>query len=174
MANVGEFPWSWFLEERTLSLERKKEVRRRLFTSSMILAIRHFHGRSRARTIKKCTKKVWCTCKVVVLRNKPIASLTSSFPSPSSLLKLTRKPSLIFRSSYDMLICHEFRWKITKKGASLPCLSNLKNLQFPLMFFMGRWRLKLDTKYVSKRLFFFSKLVHRGKIMQKQDVMLQM
>ena len=39
---------------------------------------------------------------------------------------------------------------------------------------MGRWRLKLDTKYVSKRLVFFSKLVHRGKIMQKQDVMLQM
>ena len=23
------------------------------------------------------------------------------------------------------------------------------------MFFMGRWRLKLDTKYVSKGLFFF-------------------
>ena len=45
--------------------------------------------------------------------------------------------------------------KITKKGASLPCLGNLKNLQFPLMFFMGRWRLKLDTKYVSKRLVFF-------------------
>ena len=64
--------------------------------------------------------------------------------------------------------------KITKKGASLPCLGNLKNLQFPLMFFMGRWRLKLDTKYVSKRLVFFSKFVHRGKIMQKQDVMLQM
>ena len=43
MANVGEFPWSWFLVERTLSLEREKEIRRRLFTSSMILAIRHFH-----------------------------------------------------------------------------------------------------------------------------------
>ena len=27
-------------------------------------------------------------CKVVVLRNKPIAFLTSSLPSPSSLLKL--------------------------------------------------------------------------------------
>ena len=33
-------------------------------------------------------KKVWCTCKVVVLRNKPIDFLTSSLPSPSSLLKL--------------------------------------------------------------------------------------
>ena len=33
-------------------------------------------------------KKAWCTNKVVVLRNKPIAFLTSSLPSPSSLLKL--------------------------------------------------------------------------------------
>ena len=33
-------------------------------------------------------KKAWCTCKVVVLRNKPIAFLTSGLPSPSSLLKL--------------------------------------------------------------------------------------
>ena len=32
-------------------------------------------------------KKAWCTCKVVVLRNKPIAFLTSVLPSPSSLLK---------------------------------------------------------------------------------------
>ena len=33
-------------------------------------------------------KKASCTCKVVVLRNKPIAFLTSWLPSPSSLLKL--------------------------------------------------------------------------------------
>ena len=33
-------------------------------------------------------KKEWCTCKVDVLRNKPIAFLTSSLPSPSLLLKL--------------------------------------------------------------------------------------
>ena len=33
-------------------------------------------------------KKAWYTCKVVVLRNKPIAFLTSGLPSPSSLLKL--------------------------------------------------------------------------------------
>ena len=33
-------------------------------------------------------KKACYTCKVVVLRNKPIAFLTSSLPSPSSLLKL--------------------------------------------------------------------------------------
>ena len=33
-------------------------------------------------------KKVWCTCKVVVLRNKPTVFLTSSLPLPASLLKL--------------------------------------------------------------------------------------
>ena len=33
-------------------------------------------------------KKAWRTCKVVVLLIKPIAFLTSSLPSPSSLLKL--------------------------------------------------------------------------------------
>ena len=33
-------------------------------------------------------------CKVVVLRNKPIAFLTSSLPSPSSLLKLPNIPVL--------------------------------------------------------------------------------
>ena len=32
-------------------------------------------------------KKAWYTCKVVVLRNKPIAFFTSWLPSPSSLLK---------------------------------------------------------------------------------------
>ena len=35
-------------------------------------------------------KKACCTCKVVVLRNKPIAFLTSSLPSPSSQLKLPK------------------------------------------------------------------------------------
>ena len=43
---------------------------------------------SRATTAKKCTKKAWCTCKVVVLLIKPIAFLPFSLPSASSLLKL--------------------------------------------------------------------------------------
>ena len=38
-------------------------------------------------------KKVWSTCKVVVLLNKPIVVLTFSLPSASSLLKLPREPS---------------------------------------------------------------------------------
>ena len=41
MATVGEFPWSWLLEDQ--SLETEKEIRRYLFTSSIKLAIRHFH-----------------------------------------------------------------------------------------------------------------------------------
>ena len=40
----------------------------------------------RATTAKKCTKKAWCTCKVVVLLIKPIAFLPFSLPSASSLL----------------------------------------------------------------------------------------
>ena len=39
-------------------------------------------------------KKAWCTCKVVVLRNKPIAFLTSWLPSPTSLLKLPQRRRL--------------------------------------------------------------------------------
>ena len=40
-------------------------------------------------TTGKCTRKVCCTCRVVVLLNKTIAHvLTFSLPSPSSLLKL--------------------------------------------------------------------------------------
>ena len=44
MANVGEFPSSWFLEERTqLKRGEIKEIRRRSFASSIKLVIRHFH-----------------------------------------------------------------------------------------------------------------------------------
>ena len=42
--------------EQILTLESEKEIRRRLLTSSIKLAIRHSR-RSRARTVKKCTKK---------------------------------------------------------------------------------------------------------------------
>ena len=46
-----------------------------------------FLRRSRAETAEKCTRKVWCACKFVVLLNKAIAFLTFSLPSPSLLLK---------------------------------------------------------------------------------------
>ena len=44
---------------------------------------------------KEMYKKAWCTCKVVVLRNKPIAFLTSWLPSPSSLLRLPIVPDAL-------------------------------------------------------------------------------
>ena len=69
------------------SLEREKEIRRRLFTSSIKLAIRHFHVVV-VQEGEEMYKIAWCTCKVVVLGNKPIAFLTSWLPSPASLLKL--------------------------------------------------------------------------------------
>ena len=56
-------------------------------TSSAKREIRHFHivvVQRRQRNVQKA----WCTCKVVVLRNKGIAFFPSSLPSLSSLLKL--------------------------------------------------------------------------------------
>ena len=41
-------------------------------------------------------KKALCTCKVVVLRNKPIAFLTAWLLSPSSLLK---RPNTSYRAN---------------------------------------------------------------------------
>ena len=64
----------------------EKKFRRRLCTSSVKREIRHFHVlvvQWRQRNVQKA----WCTCKIVVLGIKPIASLTSSLPSPSSDLK---------------------------------------------------------------------------------------
>ena len=65
-------------------------------------------------TAKKCTKKVLCTCKVIVLLNKPIAFLTSLLRSPSSLLKLP----------YDF---NEFSLKSFIKNK---CTSTLKRVFF--------------------------------------------
>ena len=60
----------------SLERERKRKIRRRLFTSSIKQKIKHFHVLiSRAETEEKCTKKAWCTCKVVVLLKNPFACL---------------------------------------------------------------------------------------------------
>ena len=57
----------------------------------------HFHVVVvQSRTAEKCTRKGWCTCKFVVLPNKPIAFLTFLLPSPPSLLKL---PVVYYRRS---------------------------------------------------------------------------
>ena len=72
ISNVSDFQGliSW----RPHSSFKEKNFRR-LLTSSIQRGIRHFHSPSRAVTVKKCTKKEWCTCKVFVFRDKPIAVL---------------------------------------------------------------------------------------------------
>ena len=83
----ANFPGADFLGT-TLNLRKRKK------NLSSLVCVRHetwnyaFSRRSRAETAEKCTRKVWCTCKFVVLPNKPIAFLTFSLPSPWSLLKL--------------------------------------------------------------------------------------
>lgn len=63
----------------------------------------------RAGRAKKCIKKGCCTCKLLAMR--PIAFLTFYLPSPSSLVKLVRKPygtGLLRRitlSSLDLSMC---------------------------------------------------------------------
>ena len=69
------------------SLEREKNIRRRLGTSSIKRKIRHFHVvvvQRRQRNVLKA----WRTCKVVVLLYKPTTFLTFSLSSLSSFLKL--------------------------------------------------------------------------------------
>ena len=69
------------------SLEKERKIRRREFVSSIKRSIRKFHVlvmQCRQRNVPKRVMHV----RVVVLVIKPIAFLTFSLPSPSSLLKL--------------------------------------------------------------------------------------
>ena len=86
-SSVGKCFWNWILKD-CIKVQEKK---RKLLSCVPVLDktwIQAFSRCSRATTAKKCTKKVWCTCKVVVLLIKPIAFLPFSLPSTSSLLKL--------------------------------------------------------------------------------------
>jgi len=71
MANVGEFPWSWFLRSGLWFRERK-EFLRRLFMSSTKLAIRHFHVvvvQGRWRNVQKCdahAKLLFCVINLLL------------------------------------------------------------------------------------------------------------
>ena len=95
MSNVGEL--------RSDFLGTAHKFRKRKKNSSSLVYILHeaknqaFSRRSRAATATKCTKKAWCTCKIVVLVNKPIAFLSFSLQSPSqsSALKSTKKKSFL-------------------------------------------------------------------------------
>ena len=85
--NVGKCFWSWILKE-CIKVQEKK---RKLLSCFPVLDktwIQALSRCSRATTAKKCTKKAWCTCKVVVLLIKPVAFLPFSLPFASSLLKL--------------------------------------------------------------------------------------
>ena len=69
------------------SLEKERKIRRRVFASSIKRSIRKFHVlvmQCRQRNVPRRVMHV----RVVVLVIKPIAFLTFSLPSPSSLLNL--------------------------------------------------------------------------------------
>ena len=71
-SNVGKCFWSWILKD-CIKVQEKK---RKLLSCVPVLDktwIQALSRCSRATTAKKCTKKAWCTCKVVVLLIKPIA-----------------------------------------------------------------------------------------------------
>ena len=84
------------------SSERESKFLRRLFTSSI--------KREIISTLQSCSddkemyKKVWHTCKVVVLLTKPVAFFTFSLPSPSPLSDLKvpiNERSAVKRSARD-------------------------------------------------------------------------
>ena len=93
-SNVGKCFWSWILNN-SIKVQEKK---RKMLTCVPVLDktwIQALSRCSRATTAKKCTKKAWCTCKVVVLLIKPIAFLPLSLLSASSLLKLPNEAHLL-------------------------------------------------------------------------------
>ena len=91
-SNVGKCFWSCILKD-CIKVQEKK---RKFLSCVPVLEktwIQALSRCSRAMTAKECTKKAWCTCKVVVLLIKPIAFLPFSLPSASSLLKLPNNSS---------------------------------------------------------------------------------
>ena len=61
-----QFFWSWILRLYQNS-GKEKESRSFVFASSTKREIRYFHDVVVQRRQRNCTKKGWCTCKVVVL-----------------------------------------------------------------------------------------------------------
>ena len=102
-SNFGKCFWSWIL----MDCIKVQEKKRKLLSCVPVLdktRIQALSCCSRATTAKKCTKKAWCTCKVVVLLIKPIAFLPFSLPSASSLLKLPNVPTRPFLLDYENYI----------------------------------------------------------------------
>ena len=75
ISNVSDFQGLISWRPHSSFIKFKEKNFRRLLMSSIQREIRHFHSPSRAVTVKKCTKKEWCTCKVFVFRDKPMAVL---------------------------------------------------------------------------------------------------
>ena len=74
-------------------------------------------------------KKARCTCKFVVLLNKPVAFLTFSLPSPSSLPKLLSVPIMRTRERHQdnrnvILTGQDFLPDRTVDGDLLPTFSS--------------------------------------------------
>ena len=141
ISNVDEF--SWIPGETNPSLEREREVRFVVFTSSIIIKrrLREFHVVV-VRWRQKMNKKVCCTCIVVVLLIKPTAFLTFLLPSPLSLPKL---PNMVLRRR-----CHPI-WTAVRETAGVLILFLfskhtchrvklyviiLSNSKWPFLFFL--------------------------------------
>ena len=87
------------------SSEREIKFRRCLFMSSIKREIRHFQLWS-CKKGKKMYKKVWCTCKVVVLLIKPIVFLMFSLLSASLDLKVPNKATDAYKNAaYESYWC---------------------------------------------------------------------
>ena len=69
---------------------KEKESRCLVFTSSTKREIKAFSHRSRAVTVRKCTKKRYARAKMLFCQSKPTAFLPFLLTSPSSLLKLPK------------------------------------------------------------------------------------
>ena len=83
-------------------------------TTTLLVYVLHktrnkaFPRRSRVKTVKKCTKKVWCTCKVVVLLIKPIVFLPSRCRPRRWILKSLISEPIERWISYDRLFSASF------------------------------------------------------------------
>ena len=105
--------WSWILKD-CIKIQEKK---RKLLSCVPVLHktwIQAFSRCSRATTAKKCTKKAWCTCKVVVLLIKPVAFLPFSF-----------RPRRRCLSSLMALSAHRGMWHITPPQADISVILTL-------------------------------------------------
>ena len=86
-SNIGHFFWGWILTD----LSKVRKIKRKSLCCALVLHKTWkwaFSRRSRAMTVKKCTKKRDARAKLLFYRSKPVAFLPFSKTSPLSLLTL--------------------------------------------------------------------------------------